>query len=115
MRKSTGKTSRVMKGVMKLSRCGWCRQTFTPTGRGRKPRYCTRSHRQRAYEARLEKRKLASPLHAVQMDLATFEIRKIVISVLRELGFVPQGQPGQLLKLVKKKREMAGEIDERAV
>ena len=34
-------------------RCEWCGGEFrAPTGPGRPPRYCRRSHRQRAYEAR---------------------------------------------------------------
>ena len=34
-------------------RCGWCGERFpVPGGPGRPPKYCRRSHRQRAYEAR---------------------------------------------------------------
>ena len=37
----------------RLTRCEWCGGEFTaPRGPGRPPRYCRRSHRQRAYEAR---------------------------------------------------------------
>lgn len=35
------------------SRCAWCGQKFaSPGGPGRPPKYCRRSHRQRAYESR---------------------------------------------------------------
>ena len=35
------------------SLCAWCGRTFAPSGGlGRKARYCRRSHRQRAFEAR---------------------------------------------------------------
>lgn len=34
-------------------RCAWCGERFAvPVGPGRRPKYCRRSHRQRAYEAR---------------------------------------------------------------
>jgi hypothetical protein len=34
-------------------RCGWCHRPLPPsTGAGRPRRFCSRSHRQRAYEAR---------------------------------------------------------------
>lgn len=37
-----------------MSRCRWCGTAFAPAaGAGRPARYCRRSHRQRAYEARL--------------------------------------------------------------
>jgi hypothetical protein len=39
--------------VTKQRRCAWCGVSFpVPTGPGRPPRFCRRSHRQRAYEAR---------------------------------------------------------------
>lgn len=35
------------------ARCAWCGERFAISpGPGRRPRYCRRSHRQRAYEAR---------------------------------------------------------------
>jgi hypothetical protein len=38
---------------VELPRCGYCRRPLPPPGRtGRPARYCRRSHRQRAYEAR---------------------------------------------------------------
>jgi hypothetical protein len=37
----------------KLARCAWCGRGFRPTeAKGRMPRYCRRSCRQRAYESR---------------------------------------------------------------
>ena len=37
----------------KVARCSWCGERFAvPGGPGRRPKYCKRSHRQRAYEAR---------------------------------------------------------------
>ncbi|MFP5332228.1 MAG: hypothetical protein ACLGHX_07725 [Acidimicrobiia bacterium] len=37
----------------KNRRCAWCGTSFPiPAGPGRPPRFCRRSHRQRAYEAR---------------------------------------------------------------
>lgn len=36
-----------------IARCAWCGERFAVTaGPGRRPKYCRRSHRQRAYEAR---------------------------------------------------------------
>lgn len=35
-------------------RCEWCRQHFNPKTRGRPPRFCSDSCRQRAYEKRHE-------------------------------------------------------------
>jgi len=36
-----------------ISHCAWCGRAFAPSaGTGRKARYCRRSHRQRAFEAR---------------------------------------------------------------
>lgn len=39
--------------LQRQGRCEWCGAEFPiPRGPGRRPRYCKRSHRQRAYEAR---------------------------------------------------------------
>ena len=38
---------------LRRERCAWCGERFeVPAGPGRRPKYCRRSHRQRAYEAR---------------------------------------------------------------
>lgn len=42
-----------MTELVELLRCGYCRRPLPPPARtGRPARYCRRSHRQRAYEAR---------------------------------------------------------------
>lgn len=41
------------KPTSRSRRCAWCGASFPlPAGPGRPPRFCRRSHRQRAYEAR---------------------------------------------------------------
>lgn len=45
--------------VVKLI-CEWCGDPFTPTNkRGRKPKFCCPSHKQRAYELRKREQALA--------------------------------------------------------
>jgi hypothetical protein len=39
--------------VTEKGACAWCGRGFVSLGRGRPRQYCRRSHRQRAYEARL--------------------------------------------------------------
>lgn len=42
-----------MTKLTRVTRCEWCGGEFAlPQGPGRPPRYCRRSHRQRAYEVR---------------------------------------------------------------
>jgi len=86
---------------LKTFKCAYCKKSFKAI---RKRRYCTRSHRQRAYEARRLKNDLASPLYALRQDLAVLKFRKVVVAVLREFGLIPEGERAEVhkLKLVKK-------------
>ena len=60
-------------------RCGWChRPIAAKPGPGRKRRFCCRSHRQRAYEARLRSDSLGVPAGQVvvaEADLARLHDR----------------------------------------
>ena len=45
-----------------MGTCGWCGRAFAPSGgRGPAPKYCSRAHRQRAYEARRRGQTNTSP------------------------------------------------------
>ncbi|KAI93428.1 hypothetical protein T281_16750 [Rhodomicrobium udaipurense JA643] len=64
----------------RVARCDWCGEKIASSGRGRTPRFCSASHRQRAYEYR--KLKLAqavrSPLAALKNDLAETELKRLI-------------------------------------
>lgn len=92
-------TKTVTKRKPKKRRCAWCRNDFRPSGRGRPPRFCSQSCRQRAYEGRLAQH----PLRLLERDLAAAKsaehIRKIVVDVLVDLGLIdppPKRKRGSL-------------------
>lgn len=63
-----------------VARCTWCGERFAvPGGPGRRAKYCRRSHRQRAYEARqlADARGLAPDEILVSAD-AWYELRDAV-------------------------------------
>jgi hypothetical protein len=78
-------------------RCIRCNKLFNRPQRGRLPDYCSQSCRQRAYESR---RALGStPSFLLQHDMDDIRtkdgIKRAVVDVLRELGFLAQPLPQQ--------------------
>ena len=60
-----------MKRGRRRRKCAWCGAWFTPKARGRPPRFCRDSHRQRAFEHRREeKRAQDAASQALGRDLA---------------------------------------------
>jgi hypothetical protein len=82
----------VTKTVTKNAGCAWCKSRFKPPLRGRRPKYCSHSCRQRAYEARRAEQNIPSLLLARDIDgIQTKDgIRRAVVDVLRELGMLPE-------------------------
>jgi hypothetical protein len=74
-------TKRTRKRTVK---CAYCGQRFKPPKRGRPPRYCCASHRNRAYVVRVASR--LAQLHLVKEDTEDIRIRRAVIDVIRELS-----------------------------
>ncbi len=76
-------------------KCRHCRRRFHPgMKRGRRPLYCCRAHRQRAYELRRSR----TPLALLRQDVDTVAvrdaIRREVLAVLQAAGLLPpQGLP----------------------
>jgi hypothetical protein len=81
--------------------CGWCGQPFQPpAGRGPTPKYCSRSHRQRAYEARQKAatatahlQTLVEMLAATQAEVARATTRAALAAAYQRLA----AAVGQLL------------------
>ena len=57
-------------------RCQWCRDRYAVKPRGREPAYCSRSCRQRAYEAR--KAAEGVPRRLLKADLARHDLQVLV-------------------------------------
>ena len=97
----------VTKPTRRRRKCGWCREWFQPSERGRPPLYCSPSCRQRAYERRLAKRPRAL-VAAVRADIAETEFRAEVREraqrYLRVLGYDPEIPADKLSELVKIER-----------
>jgi hypothetical protein len=78
----------------KRPKCAYCKVRFKPPARGRTPTYCSRSHRQRAYEQRRLRRAEGRrmPIKLLRTDIATLlaqrDFRDKVIAVLREVGLL---------------------------
>jgi hypothetical protein len=101
----------VTKSKSKQRRCAWCRKLFKPPQRGRPPRYCCRSHRQRAYERRCFVSQ--GPRILLGQDLEDWRtqsgINRAVVDALRKLGFVPPApKRPPPLRLVKDDPETEG-------
>ena len=86
-----------MKKMMKRPRCAHCRRAFKPPKRGRPPRYCSASHRQRAYELRRAQAEINIPSLLLGRDLDDIRtkagIERAVIDVLRKCGMLPPAPP----------------------
>jgi hypothetical protein len=83
---------------MRRPRCAYCRKAFTPRRRGRRPKYCSDAHRQRAHQERHALDRFPSLALGRDIDdMRTRDgIRRVVIDVLREfdiLAPVPKRQP----------------------
>src|SRR5215471_13444155 len=73
-------------------RCDWCKAKIKVKPQGRLPRFCSPSHRQRAYE----RAKWGRPhLVALRSDLASVAMRTAIReeawAMLREAGLLPDG------------------------
>jgi hypothetical protein len=83
--------------IMKKPRCAHCKKAFAPPKRGRPPRYCSASHRQRAYELRRAQAEVSIPLLALGRDMDDMRtkagIERAVIDVLRKIGVLPPAPP----------------------
>ena len=89
-------------------RCAWCKKAFTPPKWGRPPRFCSAAHRQRAYELRRARAMLPQLLLGRDIDDIRTKggIKRAVIEVLRELGFLPAlPKRPPPLRIVKDKHE----------
>jgi DNA-directed RNA polymerase subunit RPC12/RpoP len=77
-------------------KCTYCGQKIAYKGNGRPPRYCSASHRQRAYELRKLK-VVQTPLAALMEDIARAKLRDIVRLTVNEAmrlnGIAPAPAP----------------------
>lgn len=80
---------------MRSLRCAYCRAKFKPPARGRRPKYCSASHRQRAYERRREARRAEQlyPRLALGRDIDNIktkdQVERAIVDFLRRLGILP--------------------------
>ena len=83
--------------------CQWCGRTFRRSStRGPVPRFCSRSHRQRAYEARRTVAVLAGQLGEVDKlgDLPQSQASLLAnVDAITKLGDLPQSLTGLLAKV----------------
>jgi hypothetical protein len=74
------------------TQCLWCRERITPQARGRTPRYCSASCRQRAYEARKLKlvyeQSHSGLLKRLNADLDHAKLRMMVHRILVDIGLI---------------------------
>ena len=87
--------------------CTWCREKFLPSDRGRPPRFCSSSCRQRAYEKRRAQRpSIGGAFKALRRDIAGLRmdahIREVMMEVLEDCGLVEKRSRARKLRLVKK-------------
>ncbi len=82
----------VTKSVTKKIKCARCKTRFKPPRRGRRPKYCSHSCRQRAYEARRAAQYIPSLLLTRDIDdIRTRDgIRRAMIDLLCEYGILPE-------------------------
>src|SRR5882757_3701348 len=86
-----------MKSMTKRPRCAYCKKAFKPPKRGRPPRYCSASHRQRAYEVRRAQAEINIPSLLMGGDIDDLRtkagIQRAVVDVLRKWGVLPPAPP----------------------
>jgi hypothetical protein len=81
--------------MTKKVRCAFCKKAFKPPLRGRPPRYCCASHRQRAYEVRRLRAaaEYMTPSLLLGRDIDAMQtkagIERAVVDVLRRFGLLP--------------------------
>jgi ribosomal protein L34E len=85
--------------MAKKPRCAYCKKAFKPPKRGRPPRYCSASHRQRAYELRRAQAGINTPSLLMGRDLDDLRtkagIERAVVDVLRKFGMLPPAPPNK--------------------
>jgi sigma54-dependent transcription regulator len=78
-------------------RCSWCSTRFVPKTRGRRPKFCSASCRQRAYEGRRLKvvrdRHEPSLYNLLKQDVAEVRLKTLVYKILVEAGVVSPTPP----------------------
>ena len=92
-----------------------CKKRFRPKARGRRPRYCSASCRQRAYERRQIENEVAQriPMRLLAGDMEGIKtrdgVRRAIVDVLRELSLIaiPPDQPkrGPKLRVIRDDKE----------
>ena len=93
--------------VTKL-KCSWCKKRFKPPSKGRRPKYCSHSCRQRAYEMRRAQQRVPELLLGQDIDgIRTKDgVERAVVDVLRRLGLLPSiSKTKPRLRVVKKEDE----------
>ena len=95
--------------MAKKPRCGYCKKAFRPPKRGRPPRYCSASHRQRAYEFRRAQAGINIPSLLLGRDIDDMRtkagVERAVVDVLRKLGLLPPvPPPTKRLRIVEPER-----------
>jgi hypothetical protein len=93
-------TKKIPSLVEKLRpRCGYCNRLLPRRRagqRGRPPAYCSRAHRQLAYEERRAGKNHPLPVALLRGDMDAMAskagIERAVLAVLRKLGFLPPVQ-----------------------
>jgi hypothetical protein len=92
--------------MTKRPRCAYCKKTFAPPKRGRPPRYCSASHRQRAYQLRRAQAEINILSLARGRDVDDMHtkagIERAVVDALRKFGVLPPAAPPiKRLRIVK--------------
>jgi hypothetical protein len=92
--------------MTKKPRCAYCKKAFKLSKRGRPPRYCSASHRQRAYELRRARASIDIPSLLLGRDIDDIRTRagieRTVIDVLRKVGVLPSAPtPPKRLRIVR--------------
>jgi hypothetical protein len=80
----------------KKLKCAFCGKRFPASARGRMPKFCCRSHRQRAYELRRAAERVPTLLLGRDLDehRTRAGIERAVVSTLRRFGFLPPAPKG---------------------
>jgi ribosomal protein L34E len=94
--------------MAKKPRCAYCKKAFKPPKRGRPPRYCSASHRQRAYELRRAQAGINIPSLLLGRDVDDMRtkagIERAVVNALRKFGVLPPAPPPKQLRIVEPER-----------
>src|SRR4051794_34703072 len=77
----------------KTVRCEWCKAKIKVKPRGRLPRYCCQSCRQRGYEIRKWNQPHLAAFATLCGHASTLKFREAVLDTFKELGLVPKDFP----------------------